>query len=731
MQLDDLITQHFSGAKRLSDNHYLTLCPCHDDHKPSLDISKGEKGIVMSCPVCGADGKRVMKAKGLSVSDLFYEQRNNFKEKPKSVDYIYSDVLKKCRFYIPNKGKREFKKCFCWWHKDGKGTWQKGLSKDSTGRSIAPPLYKKNNIELAKQANSVVYVVEGEKDVDTVTNKIGLYAVCSPHGAGTGKLCNKWRSGYNVLFKGVDVAILPDNDEPGRELAEYVATSLLPFAKSVKILDLSREFDLNPKEDITDVYEREKPRNGQTLAEAMKIHLSALLATTEPYVNAQSSKGKEADKPKWAFSERNKPLIIDEEKYIKEFVDKYGVKCVSNQLYSVDGAMSDGKAKQIIIREIMSFIKSNHGDKAEKLLKGIKQFCYTEPPKPSLDKIHFKNGTLSKDSEGLFTVWTEKKEFCINRIEANYNPNAKAPELFNEYLADVYHADDQITLQQYCGYCLLPTTVLQKALIIIGSGGEGKSTIGNILNGIIGSGNCYNESVSVLQNNFGVANVENKLLFIDDDLSEKALESARNFKNLVTNNTVISANKKFVQRNEFKSYVRFICFGNFTLQALYDTSEGFTRRQLVLQAKPKQPGRKDNPFLDKQIVEHESEGVVKWLIDGLNTLIKNNFAIYLSERTKEVSERIKRESDSVTLFLDECDYITVKQGLSIHSTTLHNIYEDFCADNVIVSLRPKTFVENLKVKGIKRGVHYNANVTIRGKRARGFTGIGVSVETEN
>lgn len=68
------------------------------------------------------------------------------------------------------------------------------------------------------------------------------------------------------MFKGVDVAILPDNDEPGRELAEYVATSLLPFAKSVKILDLSREFDLNPKEDITDVYEREKPRNGQTLA---------------------------------------------------------------------------------------------------------------------------------------------------------------------------------------------------------------------------------------------------------------------------------------------------------------------------------------------------------------------------------------------------------------------------------------------------------------------------------
>lgn len=58
--------------------------------------------------------------------------------------------------------------------------------------------------------------------------------------------------------------------------------------------------------------------------------------------------------------------------------------------------MNDDKAKNIIFTEIKSYVRTNAGDKAEKLLKGIKQYCYTEPPKPTLDKIHFQNGTLSR-----------------------------------------------------------------------------------------------------------------------------------------------------------------------------------------------------------------------------------------------------------------------------------------------------------------------------------------------
>ena len=661
--------------------------------------------------------------------DLFQApQQSNKPPKPASTEYRYGDRLKKIRFYKWNKDK--WQKSFCWQHKDDNGSWQKGRG------GINPPLYKQellNNI-----ADHTIYIVEGEKDANTMTDKLGLLAVSAPDGATKGNKGKKWDKRFNSLFTGVNVVIIPDNDEAGRNFASLVANELLTVAHSVKVLDLCTEWEnLKEKGDITDIYENEQPSRNKTVAQTVKYKIEALkdctTAVTEPLTQAEDTETKAPESnikyaPLWVYQDDYGKLKIDESQYIEAFAEQQGVKCINSVLYSVDGKMSDDKAKHIIMKDIKGYVRSNVGDKAEKLLKGIKQYCYTEPPTPTLDKIHFKNGTLSRDKNGLFTVWSNEKEFCINRINADYNPNAKAPTKFLDYLKTVYYEDDQRTIQQYCGYCLIPTTILQKALLIIGDGGEGKSVLGAVLNGILGENNCYNESIGVLQKNFGVANVENKLLFIDDDLSENALTNARTFKNLVTNKTTIAAEKKFVQNNQFKSYIRFLIFGNFTLQSLYDISEGFSRRQLVLQAKPKDTNRTDNPFIDREIIETESEGVAKWLVDGLNELIKRSFKIYVSERTQEKSEELKKQQDSVLCFLEECDSFIIKPGLQIHSYTLYQFYQDFCDDNLLTTLKQKTFVSAVKAKGKKKGIEYSTNVNIRGKRARGFEGIGVDVE---
>lgn len=724
MQIQELLSR-FNGVRALGGkDHYIALCPCHDDHKPSLDIRAGDKGFIMSCPVCGADGKTVAQRLGIHVKDLFYQKSQSRPPKPKGTDYYYSDTLKKSRYYYWDEKTQTYKKAFCWRHRQGE-KWVKNLPKDKDGRNITPSLYREQNIAAAKREGKTVYIVEGEKDADTLTEKLGFYAVCSPHGAGSGRLDKKWHKEYNALFEGADVAVLSDNDEAGHSLAQYIAAQLLPAARSVRLPDLTFEWEWLPqKGDITDVYENDTPIRGKSIAETVAYRLSALTDITP--ICQQPQDGKPAY-PIWTYGDGDSRKL-NEKLFITEFVKEHRVRCINGKLYSAEGAVRDGKAKQMILTEILPYIKTNHGDKAEKLLKGIKQYCYAEPPEPSLDKLHFRNGTLSRDENGLFTVWSDQKEFCINRIAAEYHPYAPDPVRFMRYLEEVYHADDRITLQQYCGYCLLPTTVLQKALFIIGAGGEGKSVIGAILNGILGESNCYNESISVLQKDFGVANVENKLLFVDDDLSEKALESARNFKNLVTNKTVISANKKFVQDNQFKSYVRFLCFGNFTLQALYDTSEGFTRRQLVLEAKPKDRNRIDDPFIDREIIGQEADGVVLWLVNGLNELIRNHFKIYISERTRKVSDQIKRESDSVTLFLDECQDIRMSPELSAQTARLHEIYLDFCNENVITALKAKSFSSALRSKGKERGIRYNPNVFERGKRARGYDGIGIDTD---
>ncbi len=92
-----------------------------------------------------------------------------------------------------------------------------------------------------------VFVVEGEKDVATL-NGWGLTATCNAGGAG------KWNKEHARHFKGKEVVVLPDNDDPGRKHAVAVAVSLKGIARRCRIVALP---DLpDNKGDVTDWKER-------------------------------------------------------------------------------------------------------------------------------------------------------------------------------------------------------------------------------------------------------------------------------------------------------------------------------------------------------------------------------------------------------------------------------------------------------------------------------------------
>ena len=83
---------------------------------------------------------------------------------------------------------------------------------------------------------------EGEKDADRL-GTYDLVATTNPMGAG------KWRDEYAEALRGRAVAILPDNDEPGRQHALEVARSLQGKAVSIKVVELP---GLPEKGDVSD-----------------------------------------------------------------------------------------------------------------------------------------------------------------------------------------------------------------------------------------------------------------------------------------------------------------------------------------------------------------------------------------------------------------------------------------------------------------------------------------------
>jgi predicted P-loop ATPase len=95
---------------------------------------------------------------------------------------------------------------------------------------------------LAASSSKLVFIAEGEKDVDNVA-KLGLTATCNHGGA------MKWRREISKWLKGYDVVILPDNDGAGRDHAEDVAKKLHGIVTRIRILELP---DLPEKGDVSD-----------------------------------------------------------------------------------------------------------------------------------------------------------------------------------------------------------------------------------------------------------------------------------------------------------------------------------------------------------------------------------------------------------------------------------------------------------------------------------------------
>jgi len=52
------------------------------------------------------------------------------------------------------------------------------------------------------------------------------------------------------------------------------------------------------------------------------------------------------------------------------------------------------------------------------------------------------------------------------------------------------HEDDIPTLQEYMGYCLIPSNKGQQMLFLVGKGGEGKSRVGLVMRVLLGDNMC-------------------------------------------------------------------------------------------------------------------------------------------------------------------------------------------------------------------------------------------------
>ena len=201
------------------------LCPAHADRNPSLSIDETETGDLLLLCRAGCPTTDVVARVGLTMSELFAEHASGNRGREIAATYDYVDEDGTLLFQAVRFEPKEFRQR----RPNGDGwTWKLG--------DVRRVLYRLPAVLEAVRAGETVYLVEGEKDADALV-RAGVTATCSPMGAG------KWRGEYAASLAGASVVVVADKDEPGRQHAEQIATSLHGKAASVEIVEAAHGKD--------------------------------------------------------------------------------------------------------------------------------------------------------------------------------------------------------------------------------------------------------------------------------------------------------------------------------------------------------------------------------------------------------------------------------------------------------------------------------------------------------
>lgn len=711
MQLDEFLT-HLDGVKKTGPTQYMACCPVksahkHGDRAPSLSVGKGNNGSIVFYCQGGCSQESVLQALGLSMKDLFPDgdrPRQEYRPRPTSredkgrivAQYDYTDengqlLARKTRWETAVDGKR--KKTFTWGHPEGQGF--------RSGRNGMAVPYRLPGLVKAE----TVFLCEGEKDVDNLRAQ-GLAATCSPDGAGTG---SKWRDTYTPYFAGKTVYILQDNDEVGKKFAQYEAEKLSPVAQEVKVLDLTALWPGLPEHgDISDVMEH----LGATQALADLLELADKAPGWEPGQEPQNT----AASP---WFEKNR---VNETAFCDAFRKKYGdMVCINGIFYDENGVVERDKLLQRITQELSPCVTTRLAQKAKDLLSALRSFCYQETPQADPSRIHVKGGYVTLDR-----VYHADRYITQNRLDVEYDPAAQPPAVFLDYVNALLEPEDVLTLQEFLGYCCIPTTKAQKMLFLIGSGGEGKSVLTQVLKGVFGTSMTSGSLHDLERNRFTLANLEGKLLFLDEDMGVSATKESQVQKRLVTANAPLSIERKGEQAVQAEIYCRLMAFGNVPFSTLYDHSEGAFRRRIILTTKPKQEGRRDDRDLPDKILQGKS-GVFNWMLEGLSRLTSNGWEFTISQRARENLEETKQESFNLLGFL--ADENAVRLGdlsCKITGVDLYDAYTAWCYANGEKPVSRKSVTSYLKQEQQRLGIQASNHVPdSQGGKVRGFAGIEI------
>jgi P4 family phage/plasmid primase-like protien len=340
----------------------------------------------------------------------------------------------------------------------------------------------------------------------------------------------------------------------------------------------------------------------------------------------------------------------------------------------------------------------------------IRGKTYFKRPKNPINKIACINGLLNIETKELEPFTPE--EFIISRIPVSYAPGLKCLKI-EEFLIEVV-GDDTPIIQEAIGYCLLQAMPFHVAIMLVGGGANGKSTLINLIKRFLGPENVASLTLQEICTDLPAkANLYGKLANLCADLPAKLLKNTGIFKTL-TGNDAISARQLYRPYFNFTNTAKMFFSAN-KIPPTDDDTNAFFRRWIIIECPNVFVGKKRDPaILSKISTPNELSGLLNWTLEGLYRLLEQG-EFSRSKTMEQQRKEYIRKSNTAMAYIEENLELKMDPDAFIEERELYEKYVSWCQKNKCKPTRKAEFTQTLylTLPGVEQGER-----RIRGKRIK-------------
>jgi P4 family phage/plasmid primase-like protien len=305
--------------------------------------------------------------------------------------------------------------------------------------------------------------------------------------------------------------------------------------------------------------------------------------------------------------------------------------------------------------------------------------------------------------EGIINLRTGEVRPAVKGLDVNTRQTAVScraipTPMWTAFLQDTIEDEERILyLQELLGGALFGDARYHVLPIFVGSGANGKSTLVDVVSGILGdysatmpenflldtTGNAHPTDIARLRGvRFAVANETRP----DGKFNESRVK-------MLTGGDTLSA--RFMGQNffDFKpTHTLFMAVNH--LPEVKSGGEGFWRRLRKIDFKKTIPVEKRKENLAKIMVEQEGPGILAWMVEGAVRVTEQGFQE--PESVKMSTQEYRHEEDHIAKFLDEKTILA--DTASVTKVALFNAYREWCIENGEKYIPQNTLTREVKTR---------------------------------